>query len=145
MDTDFSIDIADVKHTLDISDVTSLFFPFLGKTLLLDMRTNEREGPMVRVVPQVESGEARLRTLRRLRPRFPQPERLSLIPWYRYIDSLVQLGVWDYILNRCADIGSPELVRQCDRCLDELRRCERESMRHAVTGEGFETVWSRGN
>ena len=143
MDADQDIDVAEMKRALDAADVTSLYFPFLGKSLILDLRSSATEGPIVTIVPQVASGEERMRSLRRLRPRFPRPERLTLIAWPKLVDSLARLGVWDHVLARCSEYGSPDLVRRCQACLAELREAETASLRDAVRGEGFETIWER--
>jgi hypothetical protein len=141
VDAEYDVDIGQIKHTLDIAEVTSLYFPFLGKSLLLDLRSNASDGPFVKVVDQVESAEARLRSLRRLRPRFPKPESLSLIPWPKRVDSLVRLGVWDHILTRCTETGAPKVVESCEKALKELLAIEAAQLRDSVRGEGFETIW----
>jgi hypothetical protein len=143
MDADFDLDLGEIKRTLDVSDVVSLYFPRLGKTLLIDLRTSDVEGPMVKVVPQAASAEERLRSLRKLRPRFPRPERLSLIPWPKFVDSLVRLGIWEHLIRRCSEAGSPSLIRDCERCLNSLRSAEAAELRNAIKGEGFETMWQR--
>ncbi len=144
MDADYGVNVEEIKRTLDASEVSSLYFPFLGKTLLIDLRSNERAGPFIAVVPQVASGEERLRSLRRLRPGFPRPKRLSLIPWPKFVTSLAPLGVWDHVLKLCAEFGNPDLIRTCEKCLDELKEFEREALQGAISGgEGFETLWER--
>jgi hypothetical protein len=34
-------------------------------------------------------------------------------------------------------------VRHCEACLKELLTLEREEIRHAVSGENYEALWSR--
>jgi hypothetical protein len=143
VDAEYEIDIGQIKMTLDMSEVTSLYFPFLGKSLIIDLRSNDADGPFLKVVDQVESAEARLRSLRRLRPRFPKPESLSLIPWPKRVDSLVRLSVWEHIMSRCAATGAPGIAETCEKRLKELRSLEAKQLRNSVSGEGFETIWQR--
>jgi hypothetical protein len=76
-----------------------------------------------------------------MRPRFPKPESVNIVPWPKYVGSLVTMGVWDRIARRYLDIGSTENVRQCEACLKELYEVEREEIRRAITGENYETLW----
>ncbi len=141
MDSDFHIDIGEIKRSIDAGDLVALYFPLLRKTLLMDARSNNLDGPMIKVVPMASSPEERFRELLRMRPRFPKPESITLIPWPKYIASLVRLEVWDCIVRRFLEIGPPEIVRQCDDCLQELYRVEQEELRRAITGENYETLW----
>lgn len=142
MDSDFQIDISEVQHRIIASEVIALYFPLLRKTLLMDARASAVDGPMIRVVPMASSPEERFRELVRMRPRFPKPESITIIPWPKYVQSLVDLGVWDHIVRRFLEIGPPEIVRQCEACLQELRQAEREEFRRAITGEHYETLWA---
>jgi hypothetical protein len=141
MDFDYRVDISEVQRGIDSSEVIALYFPLLRKTLLMDTRHNAVDGPLIKVVPMASSAEERFRELRRLRPRFPRPESLTLIPWPKYVSSLVQLEVWDHIVRRFVDVGSPDIVRQCEACLRELRDAEREELRRAITGEHYQSLW----
>ena len=141
MDSEFRIDISEVKRAIDAGEIIALYFPLLRKTLLMDTRTNNVDGPMIRVVPMASSAEERFRELVRMRPRFPKPESISIIPWPKYVDSLRRLEVWDHIVRRFLEIGPRDVVRQCEACLVELRQFERDEVRRAITGEDYETLW----
>jgi hypothetical protein len=141
MDSQFHIDISEVQRSIESADVTALYFPLLRKTLLMDSRSNALDGPMVKVVPMASSPQERFRELRRLRPRFPKPESITIIQWPKYVASMVRLEVWDHIVRHFLEIGPPEIVRQCEECLQELSRAEREELRRAITGEDYETMW----
>lgn len=143
MDSDFRVDISEVQHTIDLADIIALYFPLLRKTLLMDTRSNAVDGPMIKVVPMASSPEERFRELVRLRPRFAKPESVTIIPWPKYVGSLVRLEVWDHIVRRFLDLGPREIVRQCEACLDELYEAERQELRHAISGENYETLWDR--
>lgn len=141
MDSDFRIDIGEVKRAIDYGEIIALYFPLLRKTLLMDSRTTPVDGPMIRVVPMASSAEERFRELVRMRPRLPKPESINIVPWPKYVDTLVRAGVWDTIVRRFLELGSPQIVRQCEVCLDELRKAEREEVRRVITGENCETLW----
>ena len=141
MDSQFRIDISEVQRSIDSAEVTALYFPLLRKTLLMDSRSNTLDGPMVKVVPMASSPQERFRELGRLRPRFPKPESITIIQWPKYVASMVRLEVWDHIVRHFLEIGPPEIVRQCEECLQELSRAEREELRRAIAGENYETLW----
>lgn len=141
MDTDFRIDVAEVNRSISLGDIIALYFPLLRKTLLMDTRTNNLDGPMIAVVPMASSPEERFRELARMRPRFPKPESITIIQWPKYVGSLVRLGVWDQIVRRFLEIGPPDIVRRCEQCLQELEQVEREEIRRAITGENYEALW----
>jgi hypothetical protein len=140
MDSDFRIDIHEVCRAVDTGEIIALFFPLLRKTLLMDTRTTPLDGPMIKVVPMAASPEDRYRELVRMRPRLPKPESISIVPWPKFIASMVSAGVWDRVVHRYAGFGAKE-VRQAIACLEELRAFEREELRRAITGENYETLW----
>lgn len=141
MDSDYRIDVNEVKRSVEMGELVALYFPLLRKTLLMDSRSNSVDGPMIKLVPMAASPEERFKELVRLRPRFPKPESITLIPWPKYVASLVRLEVWDHIVRRFLEIGPPEIVRQCDDCLQELYKAEQDELRRAITGEDYETLW----
>lgn len=141
MDSDFRIDISEVQRAIDVGEITALYFPLLRKTLLMDTRTTGVDGPMIKVVPMASSPEERFRDLVRMRPRLPKPESINIVPWPKYVASLVRLEVWDHIVRRFLEIGPPEIVKRCEECLEELKRLEREELRRAITGDNYETLW----
>jgi hypothetical protein len=141
LDADYRIDVSEVNRNIDIADVIALYFPLLRKTLLMDLRTNEVDGPMIRVVPMANTPEERFQSLLKMRPRFRRPESITIIPWPKYVKSLRDLGIWDHIVRRYADTGSAVTVRECDRCYAELEKLEQEEVVRAITGENYETLW----
>jgi hypothetical protein len=143
MDSDFRIDVGEIKANIDVAEVLAVYFPLLRKTLLLDSRSNDIDKPMIKVVPMAASPEERFQSLKQLRPRFPRPESITIIPWPKYAASLSRLGIWDHIVRRFADMGDPDLVRECEACLQELLTLEQDEVRHAVSGENYEVLWSR--
>ena len=143
MDGDFRLDLSEVTRNIETAQIICLYFPLLRKTLLADTRFDVEDGPLVKIVPMVDSVEERFRTLRRLRPRFPKPDSLTVIPWPKYVDSLVRLGIWDKLIARVIATGDKTAVRRCQETLDELRRLEMEEFSHVIRGESYHTVWQR--
>lgn len=139
IDGGIEIDMEAVLQNIAEAQVISLFFPTLRRTLLVDTRTNEHANTFVKIVPMVTDGGARLRSLRKLRPQFPRPESMTLIPWDARVDSLVALGVWEPLLTR---IDCPEVAQAC---LEALREIERAEHLAAIRGEEYQTLWSRGS
>lgn len=143
MDQDTHLDLDEVRRAIEGADVIGLYFPYFRKTLLLDARSSDVDGPMVRVVPMVRSAAERLETLRRLRPRFGRPRGVTLIPWPRFVASTKQLGVWQLMLERLAGAGEANAEVVLERCYRELMREEQAEFRRAVTGDGYHTLWER--
>jgi hypothetical protein len=130
-----------VNRNLDVAEVVALYFPMLRKTLLMDVRTNDVDGPMIRVVPMAKTPEERFQSLLKMRPRFGKPDSITIIPWPKFVHSLIELGIWDHIVRRYAELGSPDMVRECDRCFVQLQKFEDNEIRNAITGENYETIW----
>lgn len=143
LDSDYRIDVSEVNRNIELVDVIAMYFPLLRKTLLMDLRTNDVDGPMIRVVPMANTPEERFQSLMKMRPRFGKPDTITIIPWPKYVQSIADLGIWDRIVRRFADTGSAEVVRQCDRCYAELVKLEREEIGRAITGENYETIWGK--
>ena len=142
MDDDLDEDLDELMSSIDSSEVMSLFFPTFRKAVVIDTRHSDDEGPLIRIMPMAASPQERMRSIRRLRPKFPRLRNLTLIPWFRYVDSLVRLGVWDRIVQRFKDSGHEEAIAACDSLLEELRRLEQAELVAVVLGENYHTIWS---
>ena len=141
MEGNFLFDIDDVIQNVSGAEVMSVFFPTFRRALIIDTRSNEEVGPFVRLMPMARSPQDRMRTIRRLRPQLPRPANLTLIPWQRYVDSLVEYGVWDQILDRVRESGDSEALNACGKALADLRQMEREELMSAITGRNYHTLW----
>lgn len=143
MDGDFRIDLDEVLKNIDIADVISIYFPILRKTILIDTRFTEEDPPMIRIVPMVTTPEERHRVLRRLRPHFPRPKAITVVPWPKYVESLVRLGIWRKVLERFVYSGHKEAVQACNQVLEEMYELEMEELSAVITGENYHTMWAR--
>ncbi len=142
MDDEFVFNLEEVTTNIDTAEVMSLFFPAFRKAVVIDTRSNDEAGAMVRILPMAASPQERLRTIRKLRPRFPRLRTLTLIPWPRYVESLVSMGVWDRIVDRLRGGGHDEVLAECDAVLAELRGLERSELAAVVRGENYHTIWA---
>ena len=142
MDNDFNIDLVDIATTIRSGEVLTIRFVAVGQRLLLDFRSTELDGPMVRVVMPVKSVEERYRTLGQMRPRFLAPRRIESIWWPRFATSLASTGVWKAVMERVSESGHVDAVRQAEEALAEIIRLEREQQKDAIRGTGFRTLWA---
>lgn len=142
MDNDFSIDLVDIAASIRTGEVLTLRFVAVGHRLLLDFRTTDIDGPLVKIVEPVKSIEERYRSLRKLRPRFEGPEKIVSIWWPRFAASLRTTGIWDEVMQRISDSGHTDAVRRAEDALQELIALEAAQQRAAISGTGFRTLWS---
>ncbi len=144
MSDDFGVDLDEVFQAIDAADVLVVRFHLIQKRLLADFRTNALAGPFIALVPRVESFEERVRSLRRLRPEFPLPERLMSFLWPRSLSVLLSSGIWQRIVDRMAAAGGPEAVEACGRVMQELLAEERKEVVAAIRGaRHYQTLWER--
>jgi hypothetical protein len=143
VDNDFGLDLEEVRRNVETADVLTFWFPLLRKTLLIDTRRDEGEAPLVRVVPSAHNVEERLRTIKKLRPKLPTPERVTMIPWPRYTSSLRSLGVWDAVLGRLNRLGDAKAVQDIERAWQVLSQLERDEIESAIRGAGYKAIWER--
>ena len=142
MEGNFLFEIDEVLRNVQEAQVMSIFFPSFRRALIIDTRSNADDGPMVRLMPMASSPQDRVRSIRKLRPGFPRLQNLTLIPWQSYVDSLVNLGVWEKIVKRIEESGDPKAIQACDAALTELRRLERQELVAAISGDNYQTIWS---
>ncbi len=143
MDSDYRLDLDELRQNLGRTDVVGFYFPFLRQTLLADLRTSDVDGPMVAVTPMVDSVEERVRSLRRLRPRFPRPNALMLVPWPKLVGALARLGALEMLEDRLVQAGGDVMRERLAAAVAKLEAQERRQIQHAITGEGYETLWER--
>ena len=134
------LDLDAVRLNIDEAEIVSQHFPILLRTLLLDFRTSPHEGALLRVVPMVNSSSERFESLSRLRPDFPRPRSITMIPWRRSVASLRTSGVWEHVLARLEADSAEDDAR---RCMRELRSLEALELRQAITGRQYRTLWGR--
>jgi hypothetical protein len=143
MDNDYPIDIGEILSVLRTGEVIVVRFLILSLRLLVDSRSSAKDGPLIRLVPAASSAEERFRSLRKLRPDFPAPERITVIHWPKRVDQLIASGVWSGLEERLRSSGFAGTTEAVASTLVELQRLERTEIRRAILGEGYQTLWER--
>lgn len=143
---DYGLDLDEVTRVIDSAEVLVVRFAILDKRLLIDTRTDEHDGPLIAVVPRAQSVEDRFKSLKKLRPRFPLPERIMSFMWPRHIETMKNAGVWDKIESRLISLGGEGMVDQCRNVYRDLAHQERLEVLSAIRGgEGYQSLWERAN
>ena len=137
--------LEDVEQTILSSDVVSIFFPFLGKSLIIDSRTNETHGPIILLTNIVKTPEERIASMRQMRPSFHKIEEIILIPWVRYIKTLQSSGIWEKIVDKMHGLGHEKATTNAVQILGALEKLERDYLTAVVTGPYWETAWEKNS
>ena len=93
MDNEYRIDYSEIMKTLRNAEVILFRFVTVPQRLLIDYRSSDVDGPLLKVVPRAKDAEDRFKSLKMLRPRFRLPQKISAVWWPRYVDRLVDDGV----------------------------------------------------
>ena len=142
MNVGYGIDLDEVRRVIDAAEVLVVRFGVTDRRLLIDARTNDQFGPMIKVVPPAANAEERFRSLKVMRPRFRSPERILTFEWPRHARALAESGVWEHIARRLVGLGWPDTAGQCDEAYRQLIDEEEQVEVAAVRGsEGFQTLW----
>ena len=143
MDGDFRIDVEEVIRKVEQAEVISMYFPMLRKTILIDTRFSDENFPLVKIMPMATSLDERHRLLNKMRPYFPRPKAITVILWPKYVDSLVNSGVWSTILERFAHSRHKRAVEACYLVLEEMYDLELEEFSAVIRGDNYHTLWAR--
>lgn len=144
MTIEYGIDLDEVRRVIDAAEVLVVRFSVCDQRLLVDARTNDDFGPLIKLVPRAGSAEERFRSVKVLRPRFRVPQRIMTFHWPRHARAMKDAGIWDHLARRLVGLGWPETAAQCDEAYRELLERERQVEIAAVLGaEGFQTLWAK--
>lgn len=143
--SDFGIDLEEVYRVIDTAQVLIVRFALIDKRLLLDARDDPALGPILRVVPKAGSVEERFRSIKKLRPALPLPERITSFHWPRHVDTLREAQIWQRIEERCGAERHDDAGAMCAAAWRDLVAAERDLVSSAIRGdEGFQTLWQQG-
>ncbi|HVP05268.1 MAG TPA: hypothetical protein VMT90_06295 [Dehalococcoidia bacterium] len=142
---DYGLDMNEVTRVIDSADVLVVRFAILDKRLLIDARTNDKgDGPLIAVVPKAESVEERFKELKKLRPRFPLPEKIMSFTWPRHIDTFKCSGLPERIESRLVSLGGEEMAASVRKAIADLASEEKAEVLSAIRGdERYQTIWQR--
>ena len=143
MDSHHEVDVERMSRIIHSCEILLIRFDLVPKRLFIDLRSNENQGPLITLLDPVRSPKERLRQIRALRPEFGDPGGVRILRWPRYVASLERLGVWGQLKDRCRLAGFPDMDRKLDEIYDRLREEERETMKAAIRGDGYNTLWER--
>ena len=148
MDNSFDFDVVGDKIIRHLSEdeVMTIFFPRVGKSLIVDARHDMENGPAVLLDDMVASPEERLQSIRRLRPQFGKPGQLTLAPWFGGVRAFAERGVLDTIVSRFDAMGFPDAAAAATDAFRTLRRTERDLLLDLIAGNprSTRTYWQRG-
>ena len=128
---------------LATSEVVAIRFATIPQRLIIDLRTSELDGPMIKVMEPANSVSERLKSLKKLRPRFKMPKKVSGVWWPGRIKTMVELGVATELCNRLSEIGGMPAARSANAAFDELLLLERREIYNAIRGQRYNTIWER--
>jgi hypothetical protein len=141
---DYGLDLDEVARVIDGADVLVIRFAILDKRLLLDARTNDDEGPIIAVVPKANSVEERFKSLKKMRPRMPLPEKIMSFMWPRQMETFRASGLQEKIEGRMVSLGGEKMLAACKTVFDELEREEKAEVVAAIRGgESYQSLWER--
>lgn len=139
----FYDDLNDVKANILEADVISIFFPNFKKSVLVDTRSTETDGPSIMLTPMARSPRERIKSMEKLRPGFPEVKNMILIPWLRYIFSLEESGIWELLVNRLEQSTLLNSNPAADTILNELKNLENIELLEVIKGNTYQTIWSK--
>lgn len=145
MDNAYNISSAKIISALGEAEVMSIFFPRVGKALIVDTRHNADHGPVMLIDDMVGSAEERLQSVRRLRPEFTEIAQLTLAPWIGSTRAFAEQGILDAIVARFHAMGFHDAADDAITVFQRLKRHETQVMRDLVAGDAqtTRTIWSR--
>ena len=139
------MDLDELFQQLEQGDHAIFRFSSVDERLFVDFRTSAEEGPAVLVLPPVKSLQERFEALAKARPSLPAPKQLAIAGWPYRVHALDRLGVTDAIRRRLADMDAFAAIPEVDAAYQRLLAAERQEIRAAITGDGYETLWSRAS
>jgi hypothetical protein len=135
------IDVGQVRQVVEGADVFVIGFANFAERLLIDTRSSDDAGPMVRVVEPLGSVQERLFWLGKERGAFGMPQSFTFFAWPHSIAYLKQSGIWQRILERLDANVDAATAKACENAYEDLTALEREVLHAAVRGDRFVTLW----
>ena len=143
MDFGYGSGVSGVFKFIENAEVMAVFFPNFGHSVVIDVRIQESDPPLVRVVPMARSIADRLRSIKRMRPGLPRPRDIVAVPWVGNVEAMQSSGLWNKIIDRNEESGYAEALEAADKAFDELVRMERKELAQLIIGDQYETLWAR--
>ncbi len=135
MDNAFNLSSTKIIQVIAEAEVMSIFFPRVGKALIVDTRYNPEAAPTVFVDEMAGSPQDRLDSIRRLRPQFKELAQLTLAPWVGSTRSFAEQGLLDAVVARFHSEGFPETADEARVAFHQMQRFERATLRALIEGD----------
>jgi hypothetical protein len=143
-DPEFGVDIEGMARVFDEASVIVVRFHVIAQRLLLDMRGAPGDAPLIRLLRPVDNAEERDRYLQQQRPSMSLPDQIIVVGWPRYVQAMLDTGLWERITQRLLREGGPEMQGHCDEAYLAVRAAERAELAAAIRGgEGYQSLWER--
>ena len=145
LDSVYHWNVRGVLRALHSAEVVTVFFRYLGRALVLDMRCDEQDAPLIAVDTLAGGTADRVARLKRLRPRFPAPEDVTLLGWHGSVRSFDRRGGLEEVAARLRRLGYASAIGRLQQAYEELLRLEREEARSLIQGnvERTQTLYQR--
>ncbi|MEP6871661.1 MAG: hypothetical protein ABI939_07405 [Anaerolineaceae bacterium] len=135
-----SLDLDAVRQFLETGEVVTIGFPLMIERLLVDTRSNDRQGQFAEMVEPVASVQERHIWLGRHRGTFGSPRGFAFFVWPHTVRGISERGILDPLRARLA----PETLAALDQALAEAAEAERQAIQSVIRGdERWPTLWAR--
>ena len=145
MDENFVSDIDELMQLIEDSDLLILHFPTLGRALVVDPRFNDFSAPIILLLPVASPSAHLVKSYRRFRSGFPKVKKMSLIPWFGFVQGLKSSGVWEKIEQRCSEGNFPNTASEFNAIIESLEALQASELKNAIFSEKYHTIWSNNN
>lgn len=134
-----TLDLDAVRQLLETGEVVTIGFSLITERLLVDTRSNERQGQFAEMVEPVASVQERHIWLGRHRGTFGAPRGFAFFVWPHTIAGLIEQRILDPLRARL----EPATLVKLDAALTEAADAERRAIQAMIRGgEGWPTLWS---
>ena len=137
--------ISQVISTINDAEVMTIFFPHLGRSLVVDTRRSVEDGPLFRLMNQVNSMEERMGSIEKMRPTLGKIHSIHGIPWTKSLRTMRDNDVLATIIGRLTSNGMPLATaeRQVMDAFRTLLSVEHAQWVDLINGESpvYKTLW----
>jgi hypothetical protein len=136
--------LSQVLSGISEAEVVTIFFPLLRRAMVIDARGGEESRYMVKVMPQVNSMEERIRSIEKLRPQLGKVRSILGVPWMKSVRRLDEHGVTRMLADKLVSAGATyaEAEAAVQAAAGQLWRLEKMAFVRMIRGEGFNTLWT---
>ncbi len=134
-----SLDLDAVRQFLETGEVVTIGFTLMTERLLVDTRSNDRQGQFAAMVEPVASVQERHIWLGRHRGTFGSPRGFAFFVWPFTVRGISERGILEPLRARLNEDGLEAL----DEALAEAAEAERQAIQAVIRGdERWPTLWS---